>query len=390
MPPRAQTGLPLVIHARQADDDIAAILREETGKGAFPFILHCFSSGRDLAMTGVELGGYVSFSGILTFKNSQDIRDIARDVPHDRLLVETDAPYLAPPPYRGKRNEPSYVVETPPRSWRKRSASARPSIAAITTDQFLSSFQQDAEAGGTGRVERGSDRLRLTMLGCGSSPGTPRITGDWGNCDPTNPKNRRMRPSAMVERIAENGGVTRVVIDTGPDFREQMLMARVQRLDAVVYTHPHADHIHGIDDLRGFVLEQRKLIDIHADAPTLARLKQAFGYCFETPPGSSYPPILVAHRIDHRRNVVIEGEGGALTFEPLPQIHGDIISLGFRIGPSGLLPRRQRFSADDGRAAEGPRSAGHRRAAIPARIRAISRSAKRLHGSSVSRRGKPF
>lgn len=106
------TQLPLVIHARQADDDMIAILQEETGKGAFPFILHCFSSGRDLAMKGVELGGYVSFSGILTFKNSEDIRGIARDVPRERLLVETDAPYLAPPPYRGQRNEPAYVAKT--------------------------------------------------------------------------------------------------------------------------------------------------------------------------------------------------------------------------------------------------------------------------------------
>lgn len=106
------TGLPLVIHARDADGDMAAILTEETGKGAFPFVLHCFSSGRDLAMTGIELGGYVSFSGILTFRNSEEIRAIARDLPSDRLLVETDAPYLAPPPYRGKRNEPAYVVHT--------------------------------------------------------------------------------------------------------------------------------------------------------------------------------------------------------------------------------------------------------------------------------------
>ncbi|MCC0029011.1 MAG: TatD family hydrolase [Brucellaceae bacterium] len=107
-----ETGLPLVIHARSADDDVAAILRDESGKGAFPFILHCFSSGRALAETGVELGGYVSFSGILTFRNSQDIRDIARDMPADRLLVETDAPYLAPVPNRGKTNEPAYVRHT--------------------------------------------------------------------------------------------------------------------------------------------------------------------------------------------------------------------------------------------------------------------------------------
>ena len=147
----------------------------------------------------------------------------------------------------------------------------------------------------------------------------------------------------MVERIAENGGVTRVVIDTGPDFREQMLMARVQRLDAVIYTHPHADHLHGIDDLRGFVLEQRRLIPIHGDAATLARLRQSFGYCFETPLGSSYPPIVVAHEINHSQEVVIEGEGGALAFEPLPQIHGDIVSLGFRIGSLAYCPDVSNF-----------------------------------------------
>lgn len=107
-----QTGLPLVIHARNADDDMMAILEEETGKGAFPFILHCFSSGAALAKTGVELGGYISFSGILTFRNSQELRDIAKTVPHDRLLVETDAPYLAPVPKRGKCNEPAFVVHT--------------------------------------------------------------------------------------------------------------------------------------------------------------------------------------------------------------------------------------------------------------------------------------
>jgi TatD DNase family protein len=106
------TGLPLVIHARDADDEMAAILEEEIGKGAFPFILHCFSSGAALAELGVRLGGYVSFSGILTFKNSAELREIASRVPHDRLLVETDAPYLAPTPHRGKRNEPAYVAYT--------------------------------------------------------------------------------------------------------------------------------------------------------------------------------------------------------------------------------------------------------------------------------------
>jgi len=107
-----ETQLPLIIHSRSADEDMAAILTEETGRGAFPFILHCFSSGAELARVGVELGGYVSFSGILTFPKSEELRDIAKTIPHDRLLVETDAPYLAPKRWRGKRNEPSYVVNT--------------------------------------------------------------------------------------------------------------------------------------------------------------------------------------------------------------------------------------------------------------------------------------
>ncbi len=181
-------------------------------------------------------------------------------------------------------------------------------------------------------------RLRLTILGCGSSPGVPRITGDWGRCDPANPKNRRTRAAALVERIGSDGGRTAVVIDTGPDFREQMIRSGTRRLDAAVFTHPHADHIHGIDDLRGYALEQRRLMDVYADTTTLGRLHEAFGYCFRTPPGSSYPPILQARAIGHDAPFTIDGEGGPLTFEPLPQIHGDILSLGFRIGDIAYCP----------------------------------------------------
>jgi len=107
-----ETGLPLVIHSRSAEADTAAILEEEMGKGAFKPLLHCFSSKTELAERGLKLGAYVSFSGILTYKNAEDIRATARMVPMDRLLVETDAPYLAPVPFRGKTNEPSYVVKT--------------------------------------------------------------------------------------------------------------------------------------------------------------------------------------------------------------------------------------------------------------------------------------
>lgn len=134
-----ETGLPLVIHSRDADDDMAAILEDETGKGAFPFILHCFSSGRRLADVGVKLGGYVSFSGILTFKNSADLRAIAADVPHDRLLVETDAPYLAPVPFRGKRNEPAYIAHTA-KVLAETVGVGEAEIATLTTANFFRLF----------------------------------------------------------------------------------------------------------------------------------------------------------------------------------------------------------------------------------------------------------
>lgn len=134
-----QTGLPLVIHARNADDDMMAILEEETGKGAFPFILHCFSSGAALAKTGVELGGYISFSGILTFRTSQGLRDIAKTVPHDRLLVETDAPYLAPVPKRGKYNEPAFVVHTA-RVLAQTIGLSEEETARLTTENFFRLF----------------------------------------------------------------------------------------------------------------------------------------------------------------------------------------------------------------------------------------------------------
>ena len=133
------SGLPLIIHAREADSDLAAILTEETEKGAFPAVLHCFSSGRGLAETGIALGTYVSFSGIMTFKNAQDIRDIARDMPAERILVETDAPYLAPPPHRGERNEPAFVAHTAAALAETRGVS-RDAIAAQTSENFFRLF----------------------------------------------------------------------------------------------------------------------------------------------------------------------------------------------------------------------------------------------------------
>lgn len=136
-----ETGLPLVIHSRSADDDMAQILEEESGKGAFPFVLHCFSSGADLARRGLALGGYVSFSGILTFKNAQEIQEVAGFVPADRMLVETDAPYLAPVPHRGQSNEPAFVRHTAEKLAEIRGASLE-EIGAQTTKNFARLFSK--------------------------------------------------------------------------------------------------------------------------------------------------------------------------------------------------------------------------------------------------------
>ena len=176
-------------------------------------------------------------------------------------------------------------------------------------------------------------RRRFTILGCSSSPGVPRITGDWGACDPKNVKNRRTRAAFLVEQIAPDGGITTVVIDTGPDFREQMIHAGVSSVDAVLYTHAHADHIHGIDDLRGFFHNSHERIPIYADPPTMDRIREGFRYCLETPPGSSYPPIVLPVLIESLdKSFTIEGAGGPIRFWPHKQLHGDIHSLGFRIG----------------------------------------------------------
>ena len=136
-----ETGLPLIIHAREADADIARMLEEESAKGAFPFVLHCFTSGADLAHRGLTLGGYISFSGVVTFKNADALRDIALAVPSDRLLVETDAPYLAPEPVRGKTNEPAFVVHTAARLASLRSM-READMQRLTTDNFFRIFKK--------------------------------------------------------------------------------------------------------------------------------------------------------------------------------------------------------------------------------------------------------
>ncbi len=177
--------------------------------------------------------------------------------------------------------------------------------------------------------------LRFTILGCGSSGGVPRIGGEWGVCDPANPKNRRRRCSLLVERIG-SGGTTTVLIDTSPDMRDQLLDAGVQAMDAVVYTHSHADHMNGIDDLRQLTYRQRRRIPVWADGPTQEALLGRFGYAFVQPAGSPYPPILDLHTIDGP--FTVPGPGGEIAFTPFRADHGSTDALGFRIGPLAYLP----------------------------------------------------
>jgi phosphoribosyl 1,2-cyclic phosphate phosphodiesterase len=173
--------------------------------------------------------------------------------------------------------------------------------------------------------------LKFTILGCGSSSGVPRPALGWGDCDPKNPKNRRRRTSLLVER-QEAQRVTRILVDTSPDLREQLLDADVNWVDGVFYTHEHADHTHGIDDLRSLFIKRRQRVDVYLDEQTAAMMQTRFGYCFKSPPGSEYPPIATEHRLTAGTPVVIEGEGGAITALPFRQEHGDIDSLGFRFG----------------------------------------------------------
>ena len=179
--------------------------------------------------------------------------------------------------------------------------------------------------------------LAVTILGSGSSTGVPRVGAGWGACDPGEPRNRRRRCSILVEKTGPEG-TTAVLVDTSPDLRQQLLDAGVTRLDAVLFTHDHADHTHGIDDLRPLVLHMRRRIPAYADATTAAVLQARFGYCFETPPGSGYPPILDEHRTVVPRPVVIQGPGGAVEAEPFRMIHGPTEATGFRFGSLAYAP----------------------------------------------------
>jgi phosphoribosyl 1,2-cyclic phosphate phosphodiesterase len=179
--------------------------------------------------------------------------------------------------------------------------------------------------------------LEITILGCGASGGVPRVGNVWGKCDPENPKNRRRRCAILIEQRGPEGRTT-VLVDTPPDLREQLIDVRLTALDAVLYTHDHADHTHGIDDLRMVAYGMKRRVPCHMDRVTLDALVRRFAYCFEGQPGSSYPPILEAAEIDPDRPITIHGGGGPIEITPIRQEHGDIGSLGFRVGNFAYSP----------------------------------------------------
>ncbi len=179
--------------------------------------------------------------------------------------------------------------------------------------------------------------LRFTILGCGSSGGVPRVAQGWGACDPLEPKNLRRRCSALVER-GHGEAKTVVLVDVSPDLRWQLIDADVTRLDAVLLTHPHADHTHGIDDLRPLAIAARRRIDVFMDEPTSADVRAKFGYVFETPKGSSYPPIAREHRLTAGAEVEVAGPGGPIAAMPFDLEHGDISALGFRFRDPAYTP----------------------------------------------------
>lgn len=177
----------------------------------------------------------------------------------------------------------------------------------------------------------------LTILGSGSSAGVPRPALGWGGCDPSNPKNRRRRCSLLVEKKSQDG-VTRVLIDTSPDLREQLIDANVDHLEAVFLTHEHADQTHGIDDLRSVVLHMRKRIPVYLNQSTAKDIASRFAYCFEQAPGSDYPAILSRQPIEAGGTQTIEGKGGPVALTAFLLQHGNIPALGFRIGDAAYTP----------------------------------------------------
>ena len=341
------------------------------------------------------MGSIISFTGILTFKNSAALRAIAAGLPADRILVETDAPYLAPGKFRGKRNEPAYVVETAKVLAETRGVSFD-EIARQTTANFFRLFgkvPRPAEASQP-RCPRQASlprmTLKFTILGCGSSGGVPRPALGWGDCDPNNPKNRRRRTSLLVERKAPSAGDARPRSTPRPICASRLLDAEVDWVDGVFYTHEHADHTHGIDDLRALFIKRRRRVDVYLDEQTAASMQLRFGYCFKSPPGSEYPPIVTEHRLAAGKPVDDRGGGRRRsTALPFRQEHGDIASLGFRFGNLAYSCDLSGMPAGKRRGPGRPRRLDRRRVALPAAPEPFLARRRARAGSSGSSRAAP-
>ena len=319
------TGLPLVIHTRDADEDCARILEEEVAKGPFRAVLHCYTGGRELAMKAIALGLSISFTGILTFKKSESLRELAART--------------AGRPHHGRDRRAVSRARQVPRQAQRAVLCGRSRQGAGGNPRRFAGGDFAADHGKLlPPVRKGAGMtLTLTILGCGSSAGVPRPALGWGACDPNNPKNRRRRCSLLVERTSEQG-TTRIVIDTSPDLREQLIDAKVDHIDAVFLTHEHADQTHGIDDLRSVVLHQRRRIPVYFNQSTAKDIMPRFSYCFIAPEGSDYPPILTHHSIEAGESRTIEGKGGPLTLSAFLVQHGNIPALGYRIGDAAYTP----------------------------------------------------
>ncbi|MEQ8405252.1 MAG: MBL fold metallo-hydrolase [Oceanicaulis sp.] len=185
--------------------------------------------------------------------------------------------------------------------------------------------------------------IRARILGCGSSGGVPRVDGDWGACDPNEPKNHRLRCSLLLERAESYeallaGAATRVLVDTSPDLRQQLLSSGAPEIHGLAFTHTHADQCHGIDDVRALVYRRRERLPAAMSAETLADLQARFGYIFETPPGSGYPPLLIAEPLRSGAHATFAGPGGRLEVQLFDVEHGGAPCSGVRAGPLAYTP----------------------------------------------------
>ena len=282
------TGLPLVIHARDADDDMIRILTEEMGQGSYKAVLHCFSSGAELARVGVR----ARLRGVIL--RHPDLQEIRR-APQDRggraarPAPRRDGCALSRAGAASRPLQRAGLCRPHGAGARRDGGVSEAEIARITTANFYRLFAKAAAADGA--------RRRRPRDAAGADPGLRLLRrraagrGRLGRLRPGEPE-EPPPPLLGSRRAGGAAGTTSVLIDTSPDLREQLLDAEVRRLDAVLFTHEHADHTHGIDDLRPLVIAMRRRMPVYMDRVTGELLMSRFAYCFETPPGSQYPPIL--------------------------------------------------------------------------------------------------